>query len=113
MPEELNVRIEYLKDIATVNTVDTANTLDIDVAKNAISYLSVTFVKFQEQFDIFQPLKIHIIMDHLEDYFELTGRTLLDVTDETVEAAHSKLSIFYERHGYKIKHNGCQTWKNP
>ena len=36
------------------------------------------------------------------DYFELTGQTLLRVSDETTEAAHSALRMHDERHGYKI-----------
>ena len=60
----------------------------------------------QKEFDLSQTLKMHIIMDHLEDYFELSGRTLLRDTDEAVEVTHSKLRIFDERHGYKITKKG-------
>ena len=35
------------------------------------------------------------------DYFELKGKTLLTVSDEITEAAHSALKTFDERHKYK------------
>ena len=50
-------------------------------------------------------------MDHLEDYFELTGRTLLRDTDEVVEATHSKIRIFEEIHGYKITNKNTLNHK--
>ena len=54
---------------------------------------------------------LQICLDHLEDYFELTGRTLLEDTDEVVEATHSKVRIFEERHGYKQNKKGTPNHK--
>ena len=48
-------------------------------------------------------LKMHIISDHLADYFDLTGKTLLNVSDEHIEAIHSAYRKFNERHSYKIR----------
>ena len=42
------------------------------------------------------------------DYFELTGQTLLRVSDETTEAAHSVLRMHDENHGYKILKKGTE-----
>ena len=42
------------------------------------------------------------------DYFELTGKTLLTVSDEITEAAHSALRTFDERHGYKTVQKGTE-----
>ena len=55
----------------------------------------------RDKFDLSESLKILIINDHMFDYFELTGKTLLTVSDEITEAAQSALRTFYERHGYK------------
>ena len=52
-------------------------------------------------FSSFISVICHIINNHMLDYFELTGKTLLNVSDEITEAAHSALRIFDERHGYK------------
>ena len=40
--------------------------------------------------------KIHIIINHVEDYIAESGRGLGHVTDRTVEALHS------EKHGQKL-----------
>ena len=43
---------------------------------------------------------MHIICDHYEDYFELTGETFLRVTDEVTESVHARYHLFEETHGY-------------
>ena len=45
-------------------------------------------------------------MDHLEDYFELSGQSLLRSSDELVEATHSKLRKFEQTHNYKRNNIG-------
>ena len=42
------------------------------------------------------------------DYFELTGKTLLSVSDEITEAAHSALRTFDEIHQYKTVQKGTE-----
>ena len=44
------------------------------------------------------PLKVHIIVDHLSDYFEEAGKTLRSTSDQFVEAAHHKVNHFIEAH---------------
>ena len=48
-------------------------------------------------------LKIHVIYDHLEDYFECTGETLKYQNGEFIESKHSKLRMAEENHGFKVK----------
>ena len=48
--------------------------------------------------------KIHIIIDHVEDYISETGRGLGHVTDQPVEALHSALSKRLATSNYWIKH---------
>ena len=49
-------------------------------------------------------LKVHIIAEHLSEYFELTGRTLLKSSDQFVEAAHHKVKAFFDtRSNYNHK----------
>ena len=54
-------------------------------------------------------LKMHIICDHYEDYFELTGESLHLVTDEVTESVLSRFRIFEERHGYVCHVKGSQS----
>ena len=51
---------------------------------------------------------MHIILHHYLDHFEVTGETLLKYTDEAVEAMHSQIKQFEERHHYKNhKYGSC------
>ena len=49
------------------------------------------------------PNKVHIIIDHVEDYINMTGDTLGKVTDQTVEAAHSALNKRLVQSNYLVK----------
>ena len=48
--------------------------------------------------------KIHIIIDHVEDYISESGRGLGHVTDQTVEALYSALNKRLTSSNYWIKH---------
>ena len=47
--------------------------------------------------------KIHILLDHLEDYFDLTNITLRKVTDELCENMHQFLARRLVRSMYYVK----------
>ena len=51
----------------------------------------------------------HLRCDHYEDYFELTGETLLKVTDEVTKSVHAYYRIFEERHSYVSTKKGNHT----
>ena len=55
-----------------------------------------------QKFGLSKTLKSHIISDHLQEYFEMTGKSLLCQSDEHVEAIHSSYRKFMERHQYKM-----------
>ena len=82
--------------------------MDIDDTKAVLTQFSEHWKILSEKFDLSECLKIHIINDHMLDYFELTGKTLLTVSDEITEAAHSALRTFDERHGYKTVEKGTE-----
>ena len=44
--------------------------------------------KLREQFNISTTVKIHILMDHLCDYFDETSLSLAKTTDEVIENYH-------------------------
>ena len=64
------------------------------------------FRLMQVKFDLSETLKLHIIFSHYIDHFEVTGETLLECTDETVESVHSKLRSFIESHGWRSTKRG-------
>ena len=48
------------------------------------------------------PLKVHVLVHHLSEYFALTGKTMRYTNGEFVETLHSTLRKFEEVHGKKI-----------
>ena len=82
--------IEHLRNLSKLNSVANSKTLDIDNAKRVLDELRKTYYKLLDQYDLSETLKMHIICDHYEDYFELTGESLYLVTDEVTESVHSR-----------------------
>ena len=60
-------------------------------------------MKLHEKFGFPITPKLHIVFEHLSEYFELSGKTLRKKTDQTVEATHSKFDNFIRAHNYKIR----------
>ena len=52
------------------------------------------WMQLHQKYKIGMQLKIHIIVHHLSDYFDLTGETLLKATDQVVEAVHQRVNHF-------------------
>ena len=44
----------------------------------------------QEKSNVSKTLKMLILFDHYIDHLELTEKTLLETTDETIESVHGK-----------------------
>ena len=44
------------------------------------------------------PVKVHIICEHLSEYFELTGQTRRKVSDQVVESSQHKVKSFFASH---------------
>ena len=60
-------------------------------------------MKLHTEFSLPITPKLHIIFEHLPEYFEMTGKTLRRKTDQTVETTHSKLDKFIKKHNYQIR----------
>ena len=63
---------------------------------------SSSWFNLKKKFNISTTNKIHIILDHLEDYFCETNMTLLKTSEEVVESMHQAV---YKRlmKGYNVK----------
>ena len=46
------------------------------------------------------PLKMHVILHHYQDFFDLSGETVLTYSDKITEAMHSQIRLFEEAHRY-------------
>ena len=81
----------------------------IDTIEAVIAKMRENFLKLHEKFKMSETLKLHVIFSHYLEYFQLTGHTLLKYTDEVMEAVHSQLRMFEERHQYKRNIQG-ERW---
>ena len=50
-------------------------------------------------------LKVHVIYNHLEDYFDWTATSLKFLNCEAGETAHNTIRIAEERHGLIVRKN--------
>ena len=64
-----------------------------------------SFNELQEAFGLQITNKIHIIISHLGDYLARNGMTLLETSDQGVEASNKCFDKFINTHGYFRKHN--------
>ena len=55
-----------------------------------------------DKFGITTPNKVHLIMDHLEDYYDFTKKSLRDCCDELVEAMHQFVKKRMENSNYIV-----------
>ena len=81
--------VEYLKNLHKLNEIANFKLLDIDEAKCVLQILRTNYYMLLHEYDLSETLKMHIICAHYEDYFELTGETLLKVTDKVTESVHA------------------------
>ena len=56
------------------------------------------------------PNKIHIILDHLGDYFESSGETFYKKSDQTIESVHQLFSKLLNK-GYLCKNTLSKQFK--
>lgn len=67
-----------------------------------IKLFSDSYNVLVDQFGITTPNKVHLIMDHLEDYYDFTKKSLRDCCDELVEAMHQFLKKRMENSNYIV-----------
>ena len=103
LPERLHTFVDALRQVALVYQVSTANTV-VSNHKEIMQTFKLTWMTLMENFGITMPLKVHILCDHLSDYFELENQTLRDTNDQFIEACHAKVRKFFENHpNYNFK----------
>ena len=71
--------------------------------REIINKFEMSMMKLHEKFAVPITPKLHIVFEHLSEYFEMSGKTLRKKTDQTVEATHSKFDNFIRAHNYKIR----------
>ena len=97
LPQDLHSYVDALESIKNIYQIATAKEVDPDHR--------VIIENFNEQWKVLMndhgetmPLKVHIIVDHLSDYFDEAGKTLRTTNDQFGEAAHHKVKHFIDSH---------------
>ena len=86
------VRMCYLHDLPDKTTYS-----------NAINELRAAYNVIKTKFNVTISNKMHIIFDHLEDYFDNTKLSLVKTADELIESMHQFVAKRMLRSGYKVK----------
>ena len=97
LPVRLHTFVDALRQIAIVYKISTAEAV-VNNHREIIQNFKGTWIKLMEDFGLTMPLKVHIIVDHLSDYFELENLTLRHTNDQFIEACHAKVKKFFENH---------------
>ena len=100
-PESV-IFVQALRDLKDVNTLAHAQTLDPNY-RDIVMKLENSVNQLHEQFKMPITPKLHIVLKHLPEYFQLKGKTLLKKSDQTIEATHSKFDKFVKVHNYQVR----------
>ena len=92
---------EVLVSLKSLHSCCNANNLPHNYPEILDKFASAWY-KLKEKFEITTTPKMHIILDHLEDYFNETDMTLLKTTDEIVEGFHQIVNKQIKK-GYYVK----------
>ena len=80
--------------------------------RDIVKKLEDSVMELNKEFKVPVTPKLHIIFEHLPEYFELTGKTLRKKTDQTVESTHAKLDKFIRSHNYQLEKSIQKRLKN-
>ena len=69
--------------------------------KQVLERFKIEYQKLQDKFNVSMPNKIHVIVVHLEEFFDLVGRGLGEFSEQETENAHSAFDSLLDR--YRVK----------
>ena len=104
--------INHLDNLKRLNRAVNMKILDKGLIANIIEDLGNVFQKLQDQFDMSMPLKLHIILSHYMEFFEMKNETLLSYTDEFTESMHAAIRQFERVHAYENNKKGTESHKD-
>ena len=107
--DDYKLFIEHLTNLGHLNNAVNLKTLDKDLIGRIIQNLGNVFQQLQAKFDLSMPLKMHVILHHYMEFFESFGETLLNYSDEVIEAMHSQIRLFEEAHRYLNNKKGSTS----
>ena len=103
---EISDSLNEFKDtfiaIRKLNEICNEQYLSISYHKVIDNFREAWF-KLIEKFPVSTPPKVHILLDHLEDYFDMTDMTLLKTSDQLIEHMHQHLHKRLIKSFYAVK----------
>lgn len=105
--QALLLTIPCMRSIKQLYSSVASTKLDIDY-KDKINTFRSTWTEMVEgltkaEYNISTPPKVHIIIDHLGDYLDLTGKSLAYTSDQHIEATHQRIHRIERNSGYSRK----------
>ena len=104
LPELSIPLIDFLRNTEKVHKMCTADKLSEDYCQ-ILKDFKDSFEICYELFDMNMTLKIHIIIDHYEDFFRMTGKTMKNINGEHHEAIHHLIKDFERKRGFYMRKN--------
>ena len=96
IPDHLYPFITFFNDIARVMDSAFGYTLDPNY-KDVISKLRESFKVIRWRFAVSETVKMHILMVHVEQFIEMTGRPLGEFSEQSLEDSHSLFQEYWKR----------------
>ena len=101
LPEIFSPFFSYFRSISSLHFLCTAR--ELEDYNLVIHDFKVNFDYLFDNFGLNMSLKVHIILDHYKEYFDLAGKTLRHTNGEFVESSHYSIKNEDRTHGFKIK----------
>ena len=80
--------IDALRDLKSVYEISHQTEVHPN-HREIINKFEMSMMKLHEKFAVPITPKLHIVFEHLSEYFELSGKTLRKKTDQTLEATYA------------------------
>ena len=71
---------------------------------NVINKFSIEWFILADKYELSTTPKVHIITDHLEEYFDITSFSLVETSDQLIENMHQYVHKVMSRINYYVKH---------
>ena len=106
---DVAVAMNYLRNLREIHRVCLEKDIDPDY-QLILDDFERNFDYLYDNIELNMTLKVHVILHHFSQYFDMTNTTMRDTNGEFVETLHSSLHIHEENHGYKVVRKlGSQT----
>ena len=93
--------ISYLRSIRSLHELCTSR--DLEDQDLILFDFSVNFEYLFENFNLNMTLKVHIILHHYKDYFDMTQKSMRFTNGEFVESTHYSIKNEERTHNFKVK----------